>query len=119
MEIVEETGLGRTILPEFQHFDRELIQSHLAALPRRDFPSCLASALIGSGLNAEPLAAIGQRWKLSNEEQRQTGAAIKYWALYTETDSLPWSRVQPYLIDRDAEVILNVATAVAMAGPRR
>ncbi len=115
LQRIDQSGLGRTILPEFAGIDPQLLASHLADLPGRDFASCMACALIASGLDASPLSEIGHRWKLSNEEQREISAAIKHWRVYSESDSLPWSQVQPCLIDRDASIILNVATAVVRA----
>ena len=115
LDLVQDTGLGRTILPEFANVDRQRVRSHLADLPVRDFPSAMACALIGAGFSAGDLDAIVKRWKLSNEEQRQIKASIESWKLYAQSDSLPWSKVQPNLIDRDAHVILNVARAVTAA----
>ena len=89
LQIVEESGLGRTILPEFTGVDREALRAHLAPLSARDFPSSMACALIGAGLHSDALQAIAERWKLSNEEQRQILAAIKHWKLYAESDSQP------------------------------
>ena len=112
---VEETGLGRTILPEFDGIDHLPIESHLQALPSHDFSSCMASALIGAGLDDAPLTQITHRWKLSNQEQREILAAIKHWEAYAHADKLPWSEIQPLLINRDAAIIGNVAEAVVRA----
>ena len=116
LQRIDASGLGRTILPEFAGLDPQLVSSHLAGLSNHDFPSCLACALIAMGLDAAPLPQICRRWRLSNEEQREIDAAIEHWQAYSNSDSLPWSQIQPRLIDRDAKIILNVATAVVKAG---
>jgi hypothetical protein len=92
--------------------DERILQSYLAHLPERDFASSLACVLIAAEAESS-LPEISRRWKLSNEEQRMIRAAIKHWQLYVDSDSLPWSTVQPRLVDRDAAIILNVAISIA------
>jgi len=81
----------------------------------REFPLTLACLLILLDQPSDGLQAIGQRWKLSNEETRQADAALKHWSTIVDAKNLPWSTVQPKLIDRDAAVILQLAAAVVAA----
>jgi hypothetical protein len=75
----------------------------------------LAGILLATPKPTDYLKAIGRRWKLSNEECRQAKAAIVNWSTFRDARSLPWSQVQPLLIDRDADTILAVATAKVVA----
>ncbi|MGI9474896.1 MAG: CCA tRNA nucleotidyltransferase [Rubripirellula sp.] len=79
----------------------------------RSFSVVLAClALVTEDWNAT-LAAIGKRWRLSNEESRRASAALKHHETIQNADRLPWSTVQPILIQRDVETIVAVAAAVA------
>ena len=67
---------------------------------------------------ADPKAALKRLaadWRLSNEERRQAEAAQQHWQTVVDASDLPWSEVQPVLIDRDIDVILALATAAARA----
>lgn len=81
----------------------------------RRFPIALALLVSTTERPIASLKAIARRWRLSNEEVRQANAALKYQSTIQSSDQLPWSQVQPILVDRDAEVIVSVAEAIASA----
>ena len=90
----------------------EQMDSH--AYPR-SFPVLLACVCLVTDDPPRALSTIGQRWRLSNEEKRQAGAALKHWQKIATADQAAWSTVQPILVDRDAETIVSVAGAVVAA----
>ena len=108
--------LAELILPEVNYHDLDGLRTHTDQLATRDFESVMAVLLIASSIDTQSgmsnLNAITKRWKLSNEEVRRTAAAIKHWAVIAD-EQQPWSVVQPVLINRDADVIVNVACALA------
>lgn len=106
-------GLDRWVLPETPHMDLdrgERLMTH-ALIP--DFSLRLACLLTLVQDPGESLQAISKRWRLSNEETRRAEAAIKHWPMIVATQSQAWSKIQPLLIDRDAETIVALAAAIA------
>ncbi|QDT10450.1 CCA tRNA nucleotidyltransferase [Planctomycetes bacterium K23_9] len=127
---LNDCGLLNEILPGISDVDMDRIERYLDALAIRDFPSSLACLMIAqqaatpqadaqqSKRHTAPDKAIGQiasRWKLSNEEKRQTASALTHARGIVQSLSWPWSKIQPILIDRDIGEILNVADAIIAA----
>ena len=110
-----DCDLNQPIIPELKEDQLESISKYLDALPSKTVESSLAAILVGAELDAKSLRSLTKRWKLANEEARQIDASLKHWKTITSADSLPWSVVQPVLIDRDAAVIVDVAQAAAVA----
>ena len=106
-------GLDRAVMPEAHQMDLDRGERLLSHASVEDFSLRLACLMTLVDDPARSLAAIAQRWRLSNEETRRTAAALHHWPLILETRSLPWSKVQPILIDRDAETIVSLAEAIA------
>ncbi len=117
-------GLDRSVFPEIDQMDldrgEQLLQqaSRFQQLSEDVFSLRLASLLT---LVDDPLASlkgISRRWRLSNEETRRTGAALRHWPAILRTRTLAWSQVQPLLIDRDANTIVSLAAAIARVDQR-
>ncbi len=107
-------GLDRPVLPEVHGMDlnrAERLIDHAGP----DFSLRLACVLTLVEDPLHSLAAIGHRWRLSGEETRRAAAALNHWPTIMRTRSLPWSDVQPVLIDRDAETIVALADAISRA----
>jgi tRNA nucleotidyltransferase (CCA-adding enzyme) len=107
-------GLDHPVLPEVHDMDlnrAERLIDHAAP----DFSLRLACILALVEDPPRSLSSIGHRWRLSGEETRRTAAALNHWSTVMQTQSLPWSEVQPVLIDRDAETIVALADAISRA----
>lgn len=115
LQHLRSLALERVVLPELANADLDRFAKIHAAIETRGFVATLASLLITMPSPLERLPEITQRWKLSNEEVRQSTAAIKSFELLCDADQRPWCEVQPILIDRDIETSLVVASAIAMA----
>ena len=104
--------------PEARVEARTLVERFARMIERpqaRRFPIALAMLVSTNDRPAVALKAIAKRWRLSNEEVRQAQAALKHQGTIQRSDQLPWSQVQPILVDRDAEAIVSVAEAIASA----
>ena len=107
-----DCGLARIILPELELQDTQDLATRLDRLSERNAESVLACLMIHQDAPLSKLGEIAERWKLSNEERRRAEVAIRCWRTVAEADQLPWSTVQPVLIDRDVAWIFNVANAL-------
>lgn len=110
-----DCGLERVVLPEIDAADVPRLERLLPHATPRHFPLILACLALVLDRPAEGITAISRRWKLSNEESRQANAALKHWPAIAQAKELRWSEVQPTLMDRDAAVALQLATAVVSA----
>ncbi len=104
--------LDATVLPELGTADRNRFGSLMEQLTATDFALSLACLMVAMPGGDHALHDIASRWKLSNEEVRKASAALQHWAIVARANALPWSVVQPVLINRDAETIVRLATAV-------
>jgi tRNA nucleotidyltransferase (CCA-adding enzyme) len=107
-------GLDRPVLPEVHDMDlnrAERLIDHAAP----DVSLRLACILTLVDDAPRSLASIGHRWRLSGEETRRAAAALSHWPTIMQTQSLPWSEVQPVLVHRDAETIVALADAICRA----
>ena len=113
---LQSCALTPHVLPEANDADLNSIQRLVQSLDRTDFESVLSLILIGRDASIGDLKQVAKRWKLSGEEVRMCSAAIKHWKTIAGADARqPWSVVQPVLIDRDANLIVRVATALVAA----
>jgi tRNA nucleotidyltransferase (CCA-adding enzyme) len=110
---LQQTGLAPHVLPGLAIMDWERLGGLLQHLPDRSFAAALACVAIASDDGKQALRQTSNRWKLSTEENRQASAAIKHHATLIGAAQLPWSVVQPVLVNRDRDIILSVAIAVA------
>ncbi|MGB7343837.1 MAG: CCA tRNA nucleotidyltransferase [Pirellulaceae bacterium] len=115
LQLLQTCRLAKVVLPEIVKADIVLIRRYFDALSIRDVPSVLASLLISQTLTSKDIHPIASRWKLSNEEQRQSMSAIDHASDVVMAKSRLWSEMQPLLINRDIGEIVNVAQAVAVA----
>lgn len=107
--------LHHAIMPELESADWNRIERLMQQKTQREFPISLACVLASLADAWAGLRAITNRWKLSNEETRIVGAAIKHWSIIAQAANLPWSQVQPRLIDRDAQAIWKLAATIVEA----
>ena len=107
-----DCSLERVVLPEIESADLQRIERLLQQATPRQFPLSLACLLVVLDRPDDGLREIGHRWKLSNEETRQAGTALKCYSTIVDAKNLPWSTVQPTLINRDAMLIVQLAAAV-------
>ena len=110
-----ETGLHHQVLPELEGADLDQFSLLLRPIDGLSFPLSLAFLISVTQDATAALHQIGQRWRLANDELRQAGAAAKHWNTVARAANLPWSAVQPVLIDRDAGVIFEFAAAMVAA----
>ena len=108
-------GLDPYVLPELEGLDWSRYESYVDRLAPRTFPNVLACLLVSMADPLTSLAAIASRWRLSGEESRKATAAIKHWRTIEQANTLPWSIVQPILVDRDRDTIVEVASAIVTA----
>lgn len=110
-----DCGLQHVVLPEIEAVDIQRLELRLRRAEPRQFPLALACVLVDHAQPAEALRMVGQRWRLSNEETRQAGAALEHWQTIANANQLAWSVVQPRLIDRDASIVVQLAAAAVAA----
>lgn len=107
--------LDQVVLPEIGSVDLNRLEALIRHATAGDFPLCLACLLMAMQPRENSLAQIAARWRLSNEETRKAGAAIEKWSIIARAGQLPWSKVQPILVDRDIDTILKLAAATVKA----
>ncbi len=110
---LSECRLDTVVMPEMKSVDLVQLETLLASATNSSFTTSLTLALLQTDEPEKSLKAITSRWKLSNDEGRQVSAAIACHQIVANANTLPWSTVQPVLIDRDAETILAVAEVMA------
>ncbi|QEF99927.1 tRNA nucleotidyltransferase/poly(A) polymerase [Stieleria maiorica] len=121
LELLIESGLDRLILPEIHFVDPACLVNHLGHRDALAFDSSMALILylISENPAAPPLESlidqITQRWRLSGEESRRITAATRRWPIIAGAHQRTWSQVQPTLVDRDADCVLQVAAAITCA----
>ncbi|WP_164104083.1 CCA tRNA nucleotidyltransferase [Candidatus Laterigemmans baculatus] len=94
---------------------REL-QLRLANFEGTSFGARLAAlALCCDSSATEALEEIVTGWKLSTAEAEAARAALRDHAELLGADQLPWSRLQPLLVQRHAPAVVALATAIARA----
>ncbi len=110
--LLQQTSLAAHLMPTLDQMNLDEARSMLASIDDRCFPVSLACLAVSHPHPVQWIDRITKRWKLSNQEQRKTRAAAKRAEVLIRADQLPWSTVQPILIDRDAMEILQVARAI-------
>lgn len=111
-----DTGLAQHVMPGLMAIDFDQMQKLLRHLPETSFSTALACVAIACEDSHQILRQTTRDWKLSTEETRQATAAVKHHAALIRAAELPWSSIQPVLINRDRDEIFSVATSVAIAG---
>ncbi len=111
VQLLSDVRLIEPVFPEWMSANQELAAKLLSNLSEPTFTRALACVLLATPDGS--LSRIANRWKLSNEEQREINAAIALHETVIRAESLPWSKVQPVLTHRDVASIIAVAQAVA------
>ncbi len=121
IELMWATSLARAVIPEiFSENPRAqtTLRHNLELLKRLDprtFP--LALAILLEGLcTPEEASNIGRRWRLSNQQVRTVAWLLENRLLLEAAPRLPWSRVQPAMLDRDLPELLRWAGLLHEAG---
>jgi len=107
-----ECGLVPTVLPELDGADLSRHRSLISHAIPCEFPLALACLVTVTQNSGDAIRGIVRRWKLSNDETRKVKAALEHWNTIAQANDLPWSVVQPVLINRDAEMIVGLASAI-------
>ncbi|WP_442505118.1 CCA tRNA nucleotidyltransferase [Novipirellula sp. SH528] len=115
LDYLDSLSLTPHVLPELSHMDRQRVARLFVKKRRRTFSTAFATLLLASKKPSADLAAITDRWKLSNEEVRIITAAVSAAPKLVNAHKLAWSKIQPILIDRDVTFVLDVAMDLAAA----
>ncbi len=115
LKLLLSFGLYRDVLPELDEIDWQQFGSTVDRISDRQFATALACMLLAMPNSIGTLGKISRRWRLSNEEFRQAKAAIVHWTTIRDSHLRRWSAVQPTLIDRDIQTIVEVAAAIVAA----
>jgi poly(A) polymerase len=116
VELLRHTGLLQQILPELaaaDTLDRSL--ALLEALDRPSFPQALA-VLLGWPNGEELIAAVAQRWRLSNKEADRTAWLLARGTALEGAPQQPWSRLQPVLVHAGAGELVELYQAASRLG---
>jgi tRNA nucleotidyltransferase/poly(A) polymerase len=115
VELLQETGLLSQILPEAAA--AESLQPRLqllAALDRPSFPQAFA-VLLGWPHGEELVAAVAERWRLSNKELNLALWLLAHGKALDNAAQQPWSRLQPLLVHSGAgELVALYQTAAKL-----
>lgn len=121
LELLVDCGLDQLILPEIRSAAPEKLLSYLGHRKSLSFDSSMALIVLAIGeqhstSELESLIDEGStRWRLSCEETRRIAEGVNRWRLVATAHQQPWSAVQPRLIDRDIDCVMQVAEAVCNA----
>ena len=119
LELLDETGLAREVLPELAPGRWQEAAAIVAALDEPDLPRALA--ILAAGHDGGVVRQACGRLRLSNHETKTAGwlwdavAALGGEAAAT-LRSRPWSSVQPWLAHDQAAALADVLRARAACG---
>ncbi len=117
LRLLVSTGLHREVWPQLDALDERRLGVCWGRLPLRSFETAVATTL--SVLHPRiadakrGLKTLTRRWKLSVAEQRAITAGIEFAPKICQCADVPWSILQPILVNRDIDVIMPVAHALA------
>ena len=119
VELLIETGLLTVILPELTAWQqstskKEQVLSHLAALESPDFSVALA-ALTQTSVTPIQFGKLAKRLKLANHVSDTGSWVLKNAATLSRATELPWSDIQPLLIQPACPVTLGFIEAQGAA----
>lgn len=123
LELLEETGLARELLPEVapvhepQRNRWREAAAAVAALDRPDLPTALA--ILGEQAPDDALPRIAARLRLSNREAVRTlwiRSAVRALVRGGDPASRPWSEMQPWVAHPDASLVADVLRVRARGG---
>ncbi|TWT93098.1 CCA tRNA nucleotidyltransferase [Neorhodopirellula pilleata] len=111
------SGLHRFVWPGAETMDWERLQTRYARMDLLTFETGMATSLLtlhdSIAAATEDLRRLGNNWKLSTAHLRAIQTAVSTAEQLVDCETMPWSRLQPLLIDRDISTTLNVAKAIA------
>ncbi|MEM6365273.1 MAG: CCA tRNA nucleotidyltransferase, partial [Planctomycetota bacterium] len=120
LSLLIDVNLHRCVWPHLDSASLPRIQQNLNRLDGWSFE--VAMAVICDAVSGNNDAATGRArkmarerlkaWRRSGAESRAVDAALRDAAFIAACCDLPWSQLQPRLIDRDCEVTLDVAVAI-------
>ncbi|MCC9601625.1 CCA tRNA nucleotidyltransferase [Stieleria sp. JC731] len=125
MQLLLETGLNRQVFPDLSDECLDSVNRNLNSRSVYDFESSLAVVLLaiswqaGSGDSPKrfksTLKDLSSRWKLSGEELRRVAAAGDLYQIVIDAAPMAWSELQPVLINRDIQFVIECARTVCHA----
>lgn len=121
MALLRDSRLSAPIMPRVDAAiadDETLqqLQTRLAAFDDANFGARLAALALCCGESAsEALEELVTGWKLSTAEAESARMALLHHEEFLHADQLPWSRLQPLLVQRHAATVASLARAIARA----
>lgn len=120
IQLLIDTRLMTVLLPEFDvDSDWPLSRGILSHLDSDRFSVTLAACIHPIGERTDDLQTVirdlSARWRLSNEEIRETSQLVRAEGLLRTAYQLAWSKVQPVLAGDLAQETMRLAAAIAAA----
>jgi len=110
------TRLHRFVWPTTETMDWRLLEKCYERLDSPTFEAAMATSLLtlheSESEATEDLRRLGDSWKLSTAHLRAIQTAVTTAEEIVHCETMPWSRLQPLLIDRDILTTLSVASAI-------
>jgi poly(A) polymerase len=114
VRLLLETGLAREVLPEIVAKPNVLgVLSRLRG--DAGFPLALAAVLLPC-TDAAGAVEVGRRWRLSNKEIERAAWLVENHAALDSAATLPWSKVQPFLVAEGVDDLLALVEARSPTG---
>lgn len=118
LRLLLETGLADHVMPDLVNVDLDQLGSLVQQLPQPSLVTVISCVGILVNDGQRMIRQVSNRWKLSSEQTRRAVAAIQHHATLIDADRLPWSSVQPVMMDRDRDDIFVLAESVVKAQGR-
>ncbi len=117
LRLLVDTGLYQQVWPQLELANWAKLQFCWERLQLQCFETAMATTFLALHPNlsaaGRDLKKLTQQWKLSTAEHRAISAAIDLAPKIIDCADMPWSALQPMLINRDIEVIAAAAQAIA------
>lgn len=111
------TRLHQFVWPGSETMDWERLQRRYGRLDSWSFEPAMATSLLtlhdSTTSATDDLHRLGNKWKLSTAHVRAIQTAVTTAEQLVHCQTMPWSRLQPLLIDRDISTSVSVAKAIA------
>ncbi len=116
VRLLDETDLLEHILPGARHFaDQEIWKrtlNRLQLLNTQSFAVALAALLKDlADEDHDVVNRVSDTWKLSNEDRHSACWILENQVVMTEAANQPWSAVQPLMIDRRMDLMIEFLEA--------
>ncbi len=120
VRLLAETGLIARLLPDvaakFQDsFAYNELLELLDAVKEPSFALCLAMLLYVAG-GVELAESVGRQWRLSRHDAGRTSWLLAHWGALNAARRMPWSKLQPLLVDEGAAELVVLHDALAHLG---